>query len=141
MKYQIKHKISGKILFEAETKNFKLCVELGVNKKADLRGADLRGADLWGADLGEADLWGADLRGARGIVAVDFYGYSLYIQLQKTKIGCEDRNNKEWLEMDFEIAKKIGCPSKEHNAAYKKLIRAGVATLKLEKGEQPKWKN
>jgi hypothetical protein len=69
MKFQIKHKYSGKILFEVETKSLKLAIEAAVEKEtnlreADLREANLRGANLWGADLREADLGGANLRGA-----------------------------------------------------------------------------
>ena len=74
MKFQIKHRVSGSVLFELETECLRLCVEAAVKSGAHLGGADLggaylggahlRGADLGGADLGGADLGGADLRGA-----------------------------------------------------------------------------
>jgi len=79
MKFEIKSRWSGKVLFSAETKSLKLAVEMAVGKKANLCGAnlsganlcganmresDLRGANLWGAYLREANLRGADLRGA-----------------------------------------------------------------------------
>ena len=79
MKFEIKHRISGDILFSVKTESLRLAVGLAVKAGADLRhanlwGADLRGADLRHADLGDADLrgadlrhanlWGADLRGA-----------------------------------------------------------------------------
>jgi len=69
MKFEIKSRWSGKVLFSAETKSLKLAVEMAVGKKANLWGADLReadlsGANLWGADLSGADLRGANLRGA-----------------------------------------------------------------------------
>ena len=199
-KFQIKHRFSGKIILELETKSFKLCVEKACELKislgganlteANLGGANLEGADLGGANLGRAylsganlgganlteayldgayleganlegadlgraylggaylegaDLEGADLDGAylgranlteaylggaKGLIAIQFKGYSLYIQKEKTKIGCEYRTNKEWLSMDFETAQKLGCPNKEFNVAYKKLIKAGVSVLK-----------
>jgi uncharacterized protein YjbI with pentapeptide repeats len=69
MKFEIKHRWSGVILFSLECESLKLCVSAAVGSGADLcdanlRGADLRGADLRGADLCDADLRGADLRGA-----------------------------------------------------------------------------
>jgi len=64
MRFEIKQRFSGAILFELETESLKLCVQAAVEKKAYLRGADLRGAYLRGADLRGADLRGAYLRGA-----------------------------------------------------------------------------
>ncbi len=64
MKFEIKSRWDGKILFSIATKSWKLAVEAAVKAKADLRGADLRGAYLRGADLRDANLGGADLRGA-----------------------------------------------------------------------------
>ena len=69
MKIEIKHRITGRVLFSLETESLKLCVEAAVRSIADLRGAYLRGADLrdaylGGADLGGAYLGGADLGGA-----------------------------------------------------------------------------
>ncbi len=74
MKYDIKHRISGKALFSLECDSLKLCVKAAIKKKADLRGADLRdacledaylrGADLRGTYLEDAYLGGANLRGA-----------------------------------------------------------------------------
>ena len=66
MNFEIKHWVSGKVLFSLETENMKLCLEAAVKSGADLRGADLRGADLSGADLRDANLSGAHLRGAYG---------------------------------------------------------------------------
>jgi uncharacterized protein YjbI with pentapeptide repeats len=74
MKFEIKHRFSGAVMFEAElsasfeTKS--IYVQLGaaikkaVSACADLKGAYLKGADLKGADLKGADLTGADLTGA-----------------------------------------------------------------------------
>ena len=69
MKIEIKHRITGRVLFSLETESLKLCVEAAVRSIADLRGAYLRDADLRdaylrGADLRDADLRDADLRGA-----------------------------------------------------------------------------
>ena len=62
MKFEIKHRFTGAVLFTAEVGSMKIAVELAVKEKACLRRAYLRGADLSGADLR-----GADLRGAKNI--------------------------------------------------------------------------
>ena len=93
MKYEIKNRWNGKVIFTAEIDakesdsyavKLGLAVKVAVKEKADLSGADLcraslrvadlfvanlrgaslRGASLRGADLSGADLSGADLSGA-----------------------------------------------------------------------------
>jgi hypothetical protein len=64
MIYEIKHKITGRILFSLETSSMKLTVEAAVKANADLRSADLQYADLRSADLRSADLRSASLRSA-----------------------------------------------------------------------------
>ena len=64
MKFEIKSRFAGSVLFALECDSLKLCLEAAVEKGADLTGADLTGADLTGADLKGADLTGADLKGA-----------------------------------------------------------------------------
>ena len=61
MKFEIKHRLSGKILFECETESFKLAVELAVKQEANLRYADLGSADLGSANLRSANLGSANL--------------------------------------------------------------------------------
>ena len=65
-KIEIKHWITGSILFEFECDGNSILKTLleAVDNKKDLTGADLRGAYLTGADLTGAYLTGADLRGA-----------------------------------------------------------------------------
>jgi len=62
--FEIKHRISGSVLFSLKTETLKLTLEAAVKAETDLTGAYLRGADLTGAYLTGADLRGADLRGA-----------------------------------------------------------------------------
>ena len=64
MKFEIKNRFTGNIIFTAETDNLKLAVELAVRQNTDLSGANLSGADLSKAYLSEADLSGAYLSGA-----------------------------------------------------------------------------
>jgi len=96
MKFEIKHRDSGAVLFSGGADSLRLCVEAAVKSGADLscadlscadlRGADLRGADLrganlyganlYGANLSDADLRGANLRGA-DLRGADLYGANL----------------------------------------------------------------
>lgn len=62
--YQIKHRLTGKVLFKRECASVKLCMEAGVKEGAYLKGAYLKGADLQGADLEDAYLRDANLRDA-----------------------------------------------------------------------------
>jgi len=74
MKFEIKHRYSGAVLFALECGSLRVCVEAAVKAganladadlaDADLAGADLAGADLADANLADADLAGADLAGA-----------------------------------------------------------------------------
>jgi len=64
MKIEIKHRITGRVLFSLETESLKLCVEAAVRSIAYLRDADLGGADLRDAYLRGADLRDAYLRDA-----------------------------------------------------------------------------
>jgi len=89
MKIEIKHRLTGAIMFELECGSLRLAVEAAVKSgaylggahlggahlggaylgganlhDANLRDANLRGANLRGANLRDADLLGADLRGA-----------------------------------------------------------------------------
>ena len=61
---EIKHRYSGKILFESDKDTIKEALIEAVIKKRSLGGADLKGAYLGGADLKGADLVGANLVGA-----------------------------------------------------------------------------
>ena len=66
MKIEIKHRFSGKVLFEHDVENntILLTVEAAVNARANLAGANLDGANLDGAYLARANLAGANLDGA-----------------------------------------------------------------------------
>jgi uncharacterized protein YjbI with pentapeptide repeats len=64
MKFEIKHRWTGNVLFSFESGSLKLAIEAGVKQGADLKGADLEGADLGGAYLEGASLGGAYLKGA-----------------------------------------------------------------------------
>ena len=64
MKYEIKHRFSGGILFSLECGSLKICLEAAVESGAYLDGAYLAGANLADAYLAGANLTGAYLAGA-----------------------------------------------------------------------------
>jgi len=112
-KMEIKHRFSGKVLFESQKESLKEAVVEADREKADLRGADLVGAyleganlvgvDLRGADLRGADLRGADLEGAylegANLVGVDLRGADLVgANLRGIKITLKE---KEFLDKWF----------------------------------------
>lgn len=84
MKFQIKHKTTGKVTIEAEAESFKQVVEnQGLNLyAANLQGADLQNANLQGADLQKANLQGAKLQEANlyraNLQGADLRGANLY---------------------------------------------------------------
>ena len=45
MKFKIKHRFSGAVLFTLETDSLRLCVEAAVKSGSDLSGSDLRVSD------------------------------------------------------------------------------------------------
>ena len=72
IKIEIKHYLTGKILFELEKENNTLVDTI---REAILRGADLRGADLREDDLRGTDLRGTNLRGAKNAELAQAYTY------------------------------------------------------------------
>jgi hypothetical protein len=81
MKYEIKHRITGAVLFSMECESIKLCVEAAVRAGCDLSGAnlsdaDLSGVNLFGCDLSRANLSDAYLSGAN-LFGCDLFGCDL----------------------------------------------------------------
>ena len=64
MKKEIKHRVTGEVLFSCEASSLKEAVLAAIKDGVSLRWADLRNVDLSGADLRNVDLSGADLSGA-----------------------------------------------------------------------------
>lgn len=94
VKFEIKNKWTGSILFEYEKEDntLKKTVEEAVRvgaylEEAYLEGADLEGADLEGANLAGANLAGANLKGAK-LVGADLEG--AYIYISDSEIDSEE---------------------------------------------------
>ena len=115
MLYEIKHRLTGDVLFSLETKSLKLCVRAAVEVKTDLRGADLsdaylvganlRGANLHGANLSDAYLHGAylhgaNLHGAQGVIHLGTpNGWHAHAWLRdgwlSIRVGCQEKRLAE----------------------------------------------
>jgi len=109
MKFKIKHRFSGEVLFSMETESIKLCVEAAVKSRANLSWADLSGADLSGANLSWADLSGADLIGANlswadlswaNLSRADLNGANLNGAKKLVKIMGVEPGNTYWKRFD-----------------------------------------
>ena len=64
MKFEIKNRFSGEIIFSIETDSWRLAVEAAVKSNTDLSDANLSDANLSDAYLSGANLFGANLSGA-----------------------------------------------------------------------------
>ena len=70
MRFEIKHRYDGRVLFSGEFGSLKLCVEAAVKSRSDLSrsnlyGSDLSGSNLSGSNLSGSNLSGSDLSGAK----------------------------------------------------------------------------
>ena len=100
MKFEIKSRWTGSVLFSVETETLKWAVELGVQSGADLGGANLYGADLYGADLRVADLRDSKF-------PIQILGHRHFLQTTadgKLQIGCHTHTLDRWIKN----AEKIG---------------------------------
>lgn len=61
MKFEIKHRDSGSVLFSLECESLKACLIAAVRERSDLKGSNLRGSDLRGSDLRGSDLSGSNI--------------------------------------------------------------------------------
>jgi hypothetical protein len=121
--------LQGGNLFEANLFGANLS---GANLSgADLSGADLSRANLRGANLFETNLFEANLFGAKGIVHIEFEGYSMWIRQDITKIGCTEMPNEKWLKVPIEKAVRMGI-KKEHFEVYRAFFDAAMKVLKAD---------
>ena len=106
--------------------------------RASFKDASFKDASFYGASFKDASFDGASFDGARfkdasflkvkGLIFIQWAGFTMLIQKEKSKIGCEFRSNKEWLEMDIDKAVGLGIDAK-HFEFYRSLIRASIEIL------------
>ena len=97
MKFEIKHKLSGKILFSIETETMKMAVEAAIKQKANLSYANLRYADLRYANLRCADL-----------LIFQYQRHQAICAGERLTIGCHDKPLAEWACDYEEIGREAG---------------------------------
>ena len=88
MRFEIKSRFSGAVLFAVETESLRLAVELAVKARANLAGAKLARANLARANLADANLAGADLAGA-DLAGADLAGAHLADAKLRAKGGLD----------------------------------------------------
>ena len=74
MKFEIKNRWSGELIFSVEAENWRFAVEAAIKAKANLSGANLSGANLSKVNLSGADLSGANL----SVIKNDFWAVLLH---------------------------------------------------------------
>jgi len=113
VKFAIKHRFSGSVLFEAEinaTDDTPLSIKLGlsvkwaISAKADLSYADLRSADLSSADLSYANLSYANLRSADLSYADLSYANLSYANLRYADLRSADLRSADLSYADLSYA-------------------------------------
>ena len=78
MKFEIKNRWSGELIFSIETDNWRLAIEAAIKAEANLSEANLSKANLSWSNLSEADLSKADLRPIKH----DVWGVLLYARAE-----------------------------------------------------------
>ena len=119
MKFEIKNRFSGNVIFSLECDSFKLCVIAAVNSGADLSRANLSGANLSRANLYGADLSGADLSGAENASLV----------LAKQRICPSEGAFVGWKKLNGNVIAKLVIPhdAERMNALGSRKCRASKA--------------
>ena len=106
MKIEIKHRLSGSVLFtrESDKNSLKITLETAVAAGANLAGANLDGAYLDGAYLAGAYLAGAYLAGAyldgevltKAPLSLLNLRWHVIITAQFMRIGCRRHDHASW---------------------------------------------
>jgi hypothetical protein len=132
MKFEIKKRFTGSVIFSLECDSLNLCVEAAVKSGANLSGADLSGANLSGANLSGANLsWAnlslANLSGANlswaNLSLANLYGANLsWANLSLANLyGAKDS--------EIVIARTQICPTEGAFVGWKKLKNDVIAKL------------
>ena len=132
MKFEIKNRFDGSVIFSQETSSMKVCVEAAIKYGANLSGANLSGANLSGAELYRANLSGANLYKANlsganlsganlsgaNLSGANLYGANLY--------GADLSGAKN---AELIIARTQICPQEGAFVGWKKLKGGVIARL------------
>ncbi len=109
MKFEIKHRFTGSVLFTIETETMRLALEAAVKSGANLRGAKIRG----GITVTQAPLQVLGLT------------WTVIIWDRHMQIGCEFHSHDEWRNFtDAEWIKMGGKDADTFRAAHKAVLMA-----------------
>ena len=98
---------------------------------ANLSATNLSDANLSGAILSRANLSGTTLPANYKIARLDFGGWSICVNADKTSIGCQTRDNTKWLKADPRWISALDENAtdwwQQHGAAVQAVIRDVMA--------------
>ena len=136
MKFEIKNRWNGSVIFSVETESLKLCVLAAVKARVSLSGANLSGANLSEAKLRGAKLSGANLIGANlseaklreaNLIGADLSG----AKLSGAKLREADLSEANLSGADLSEANLIGADLSEANLIGANLSEADLSGAKL----------
>ena len=121
--FNVYNRFTGEVQFTAEIewdgvdKNIALglAVKWAINNSVDLRGADLRYADLRGVNL---------------IVLQLNSRWTAYVTPERTRIGCEEHSNAEWLAFSDDTIQRMDMFALQYWREAKPLVELAIETLK-----------
>jgi len=101
--YEIKHRITGDVIFALETTSMKMAVRAAVKKEISLRNSDLRYSDLRYSDLSNSDLRYSDLSNSD----------LRYSDLRNSNLRNSDLRNSDlrYSDLDFSSGFSFRCSS------------------------------
>jgi len=108
LKFEIKNRFSGELIFTIETGSWRLAIEAAIKSNVDLSSANLLSADLSSADLRSANLSSADLRSADLLIYQFRKDWAYYTFDGMIRIGCEFHKVDTWLKDYRSIGEKNG---------------------------------
>ena len=115
MKYEIKGRFSGSVLFAVEAGSLRIALEMAVKSGADLSGANLYGANLYGANL-----YGEKL--TKTPIQILGLRWPVLILERQIKIGCEIHDAKDWGKFKDSRISKMGSDALAWWKINKKII-------------------
>jgi len=120
--FRIKHRFTGKILFELQCKSLKICIEAALKSGADLSGADLSGADLYGANLYGAN--GEKTTIKYTPLQISGLRWPIIIFDKDMKIGYEYHSISNWWSFDDDRISKMESDALDFWKANKPMLQA-----------------
>jgi hypothetical protein len=133
MRFEIKNKFSGSVIFSLETESLKLAMVVAVKQKINLSRADLSGADLSGINLSGAKIKFHQYPSIRTLSSMTLENISDEIILELMRWDAQAHPEPELFD---EWAKGGPCPYQNEERWWwmtenKEVWKAGKPTMKL----------